>query len=519
MTGPMLQPDRPAVLIARALSKQYPGVCALDAVDFTLERGEIHALLGENGAGKSTLIRCLTGAERADAGDILLDGEPVQPRSPAHAQSIGISPVYQEVNLVATLSVAENLALGREPRRWFGLDRRAMRDLAHTALARLGLEMDVDRPLSEYSIALRQMVAIARAIDFNARVLILDEPTSSLDAQETERLFRIMRHLRDDGIGIIFITHFLDQVESIADRMTVLRNGKRVGTFDAATTTRLDLVQHMLGRAIDDDEHHAALERSKRICRSSGAKPILRVRDLGRRNAVSQVSFDLHAGELLGVAGLLGSGRTELLRLIFALDRAETGSVHLRGQVMQLTQPRQALRANLAMLTEERKHDGLIEELSVRENMVLALQAKRGWWKLSRRRQREIAARFIAALGIQTPSSEQPIRFLSGGNQQKALLARALATEPVILLLDEPTRGIDLGARAEIEKLIRELRDGGMAMLLVSAELADIARLSDRALVLRDRSMAADIPREDLSTQRLLHAISAPHAARERAPA
>lgn len=507
MAGPAQDSDRPIALTARGLTKRFPGVVALDAVDFSLRAGEVHALMGENGAGKSTLIKCLTGVYAPDEGEMHLAGERVQPKSPAHAQTLGISSVYQEVNLIPTMSVAENLTLGRQPRAWYGVNRRAMRERARAALGRLELELDVDQRLDAYSIALQQMVAIARALDEDAKVLILDEPTSSLDERETERLFTVMRRLRDDGLAIIFITHFLEQVDAIADRMTVLRNGRLVGTFDAATTSRLDLVRHMLGREIGADDHDAATAAPAR--RQEAAVPLLEVRELSRRGAVAPVSFSLDRGETLGLAGLLGSGRTEVLRLVFALDRASGGSVHWNGKPIILGQPRQALRAGMAMLTEDRKHDGIVPDLSVRENMILALQAKRGWRRLRVREQRAIAQRFITSLGVRTPSMEQPIRLLSGGNQQKALLARALATEPILLLLDEPTRGIDLGAKAEIEKVINELRAQGLAILFVSAELEEVARLCDRALVLRDRRVILEIARDDLTADRLLRAIGA----------
>lgn len=512
------------LLAARGLTKTFPGVRALCDVSFTLRAGQIHALMGENGAGKSTLIKVLTGALAPDAGQILLDGRPVAPRSPIEAQRLGVSTVYQEINLIPGLSVAENLFLGRQPMRFGRIDTRAIRQGARRALARLNLDLDVTRPLAACSIAVQQLVAIARALDLSARALILDEPTSSLDAGEVDQLFRTLRTLREKGLGIVFITHFIDQVYAIADRITVLRNGRLVGEYPAADLPKRELVSRMIGRAFDGQGGgqggNGGTGESPRQPSSAAAaplseteSPVLSARALARRHAIHPVDLDIRRGEVVGLAGLLGSGRTELARLLFGLDRADAGQIWISGRKVgrrgRLHSPRAAIRRGLAMLPEDRKTQGLVAELSIRENIVLALQGRRGWLRpLRRRTQRALADKYIRALGIATPSAEKPIGQLSGGNQQKAILARWLATNPILLILDEPTRGVDVGAKAEIEKLIAELCEAGLAILFISAELDEVVRSSRRIIALRDRRKVGELSGPQVTESRLIAVIA-----------
>jgi simple sugar transport system ATP-binding protein len=497
-----------ALLEARAVEKVFPGVRALDGVDFTLRRSEIHALLGENGAGKSTLIKVLTGVYRRSGGTILLDGQPINPASTGEAQQLGISTVYQEVNLIPGLSVAENLFLGRQPRKWGGLiDWRSMRRRAQEAMARLNLNIDVTRPLDSQPIAIQQMVAIARAVDVSAKVLILDEPTSSLDRDEVARLFDVMRRLKAQGMGIVFVTHFLDQVYAVSDRITVLRNGKLVGAYDAAALPRLDLISKMIGRDAREVEAHHTADEAKAV---EGKPPFLSAKKLGKRGSIEPFDLDLRPGEVVGLAGLLGSGRTETARLLFGIDRPDSGELTIDGVATTLRTPRQAVDRKLAFCPEDRKAAAIIPDLSIRENIVLALQARRGWLRrLSRRRQDEIADKYIKALRIATPDAEKPIKLLSGGNQQKAILARWLLTEPRLLILDEPTRGIDVGAKFEIAKLIDSLCAEGMSLLFISSELEEVVRSCRRVIVLRDRHQVGELTGERISEQNIMSTIAA----------
>ena len=489
------------------LTKGFPGVKALDAVDFALRRGEIHALMGENGAGKSTLIKVLTGVFPRDAGETRLEGQVIAPRSPREAESLGISTVYQEVNLIPHLSVAENICLGRQPT-WFGVIRwGAIARRARAALARLDLSLDVSRQLSSYSIAIQQLVAIARALDISAKLLILDEPTSSLDRTEVEELFKKLRKLRDGGLGIIFITHFLDQVYEISDSITVLRNGCRVGCFATRDLPRINLVSHMIGKALHQVE---ALERKRASTASIRSEaPILETRGLGRKGFLQPLDLDVRPGEVVGLAGLLGSGRTETARLLFGVDRPDQGTIRIGHRAVRFSSPRAAIRCGIALTPEDRKVAGIIPNLTVRENIVLALQASRGSWRrLPVAEQEKLTDRFIHALDIKTPNREQVIRNLSGGNQQKVLLARWLATEPRLFVLDEPTRGIDVGAKAEVEKLIQSLRQEGLGVVFISSELEEVVRQSQRVVVLRDRRKVNELTEGEISEQAIMHAIA-----------
>lgn len=485
------------ILVMEGISKAFPGVQALDNVDFTLRRGEIHSLVGENGAGKSTLIKVLTGVDRPEAGRIILDGEEIHTRSPEHAQTLGISTVYQEINLCPNLSVAENILLGREPHRFGRIDWPKMNAGAVDALKRL-LEVDIDvtKPLGTYTVAIQQMVAIARALDVGSeKILILDEPTSSLDAHETQQLFTVMRKLKGNGVGIIFITHFIGQIYEISDRITVLRNGKLIGTFDASSIPRFDLIAKMIGRSLDDLDEMSKikLESSKHI----QTEALLEANGLGRVGGISPFDLELHAGEVVGIAGLLGSGRTETANLFFGIDKPDSGTLTFAGKEVKDYTPLKSIKRGVALCPEDRKAEGVVDDLSVRENIMLAIQANRGWFKyLSVQEQYEIADKYIELLNISTPSPDQPVKNLSGGNQQKVILARWLATNPQLLILDEPTRGIDVGTKAEIQKLVLSLADEGKACIFISSELEEVLRTSHRIAVLRERQKVAEFSGE-----------------------
>jgi simple sugar transport system ATP-binding protein len=504
-----LSDDAHPLLQIRGATKYFPGVVALDRVDFTLRRGEIHTLMGENGAGKSTLVKVLTGVHPPDSGQFLLDGKPIAPRSPVEAQAAGISTVYQEVNLVPFLSVAENIFLARQPKRLGRIDWKQIHARSAAALRRLDLHIDVARSLSSYSIAIQQMVAIARALDVEAKILILDEPTSSLDTAEVAQLFAVMRRLREQGLGIVFISHFLDQVYAISDRFTVLRNGKLVGEYEATNLPRLELIAKMIGKdiaAVEQMDHQHGAGPAP----AGDAPPVLVAEKVSRRGALGPTDLSIHRGEVVGLAGLLGSGRTELARLLFGVDGADGGSMTVQGRPVKLRSPRGAIRRGLGFVPEDRKNQSIMPNLSIRENIVVALQGRRGWWRpLTRGRQRALADRYIRALGIATPDAEKPIAQLSGGNQQKAILARWLALEPKLMILDEPTRGIDVGAKAEIEKLIGELRRDGMAILFISSELEEVVRVSHRVAVMRDRAKVGELCGEQIDVQHIMRAIAA----------
>ncbi|MCG6499955.1 sugar ABC transporter ATP-binding protein [Kitasatospora sp. A2-31] len=506
------------VLEVRGIRKEFPGVVALDGVDFRLFPGEVHALMGENGAGKSTLIKVLTGVHPADAGEVVLAGSPVRIAGPLQAQQAGISTVYQEVNLCPNLSVAENIFIGREPRRFGLIDWAAMRRRAAELVRELDLDIDVSTPLSSHSIAVQQLVAIVRAVGVSAKVLILDEPTSSLDRDEVRQLFAVMRRLRDQGVAILFVSHFLDQVYEICDRMTVLRNGRLEGEYLTGELSQVGLVSRMIGSELAELAElagHSGPERLDEDTRRertapAGAAAFLRADGLTRRGAVEPYDLEIRSGEVIGLAGLLGSGRTEAARLLFGADQSDGGTLRIEGAETALRSPRDAIARGIAFCSEDRKTEGLVGELTVRENIVLALQAARGWVRpLARTAQDEFALRWIRALDIRPGNPEALVRNLSGGNQQKVLLARWLITDPKLLILDEPTRGIDIGAKAEIQKLVADLADDGMAVLFISAELEEVLRLSHRVAVLRDRRMVAQLDNDGgLSQERLMATIA-----------
>jgi monosaccharide-transporting ATPase len=494
------------IVAMNGIYKSFVGVQALDDVDFTLNRGEIHALVGENGAGKSTLIKVLTGVEQPEAGTVMIDQQKMTIRSPQHAQDLGIATVYQETNLCPDLSVAENILIGRESMKWGFIDRKAMTDGARRILQGLGVDLDVTQTLGACSVAIQQMAAIARALEISsARVLVLDEPTSSLDMSEVDQLFQVIRRLRENGVGIIFISHFLDQVFEIADRITVLRNGRLVGTYETVSLTRLELIQKMIGRSLAayDNMTKTKLESSQYI----ESEALLEAKELGLAGSVEPFDLELHAGEVVGLAGLLGSGRTEIARLLFGIDKPDKGSVTMDDQVVKSYSPLDSITRGVALCPEDRKAQGIVGELTVRENIILAMQADLGWFKyLNMKKQYEIAEEYIKLLNIVTPSPDQPVKNLSGGNQQKVILARWLATNPRLLILDEPTRGIDVGAKAEIQKLVLLLAEEGKSCVFISSELDEVMRTSHRIVVLRDREKMAEFS-GDVDEPTIMHAI------------
>ncbi|MGV0108694.1 sugar ABC transporter ATP-binding protein [Arthrobacter sp. CP30] len=497
------------VVDLRGISIEFPGVKALDGVDLRLFQGEVHALMGENGAGKSTLIKALTGVYAIDSGTITVLGEQHRFAAPAEAQDARISTVYPEVNLCPNLSIEENILLGREPRRRGGIHWKEVRRRARAVLERLNLgHLDPGSVLSSHSIAIQQLVAIARSVQVDAKVLILDEPTSSLDTEEVQQLFAVIRSLRDHGVAILFVSHFLEQVYEISDRMTVLRNGRLVGEFMTRELPRMSLISKMMGKELDA---LTELDRSDVRTRPdrTDAVPLLLAEKLGRKGSVGNVDIALYKGQILGLAGLLGSGRTETARLLFGADRADQGQLTIRGTAQTLRSPRSAIDHGIAFSSENRKEEGLIGDLSVRDNLVLAMQASQGWLRrIPAHQQDQLTEKFIGALDIRPADKDALIRNLSGGNQQKVLLARWLITNPKLLILDEPTRGIDIGAKTQIQKLISTLAGDGMSIIFISAELEEVLRLSDHIAVLKERRMVADLPNDGVTMEDVMTIIA-----------
>ena len=487
---------------------------ALDSVDFRLFPGEVHSLMGENGAGKSTLIKAITGALSLSAGELRLDGSPVQLGSPHDAQELGIRAVYQEIDLVPNISVAENIALGCEPRRFGMIDWARMREDAGAVLADLGLDIDPASLLGRHSLAVQQLVAIARAIFTDVRVLVLDEPTSSLDLDECAELFRVIQDLKKRGVAILFVSHFLDQVYEIGDRVTVLRDGKLVGEYLTREFLRIDLVQAMLGRSAE------SLRTRTLLVTDSRKAPYLSARSLSVGSGISEADVDLVEGEVLGVAGLLGSGRTELARAISGIDKLDAGIIRIQGSDESIDGPRSAISLGIVYSSENRRSEGIISELSVQENITLALQAERGIWRRIRpSRQRELALSWIDALDIRPADVDRPAGTLSGGNQQKVLLARLLAISPRAIVLDEPTRGIDVGAKVEVQNLIGELADNGLSVMFISAELEEVLRVGNRVVVVQDGRIVDTVPCDELTVNSLTALVARPEGAVRAGPA
>lgn len=516
------------VLELRGISKAFTGVQALNGVSLNLYPGEVHTLMGQNGAGKSTLIKVLTGVYTPDHGEIVLAGRSIQPQSTLDAQNHGISTVYQEVNLCPNLSVAENIFIGRYPRKFGRIDWAGMAKQAAELLERMQIRIDVTLPLAHYPLAIQQMVAISRSLLVSAKVLILDEPTSSLDEKEVDLLFSVLRGLREQGMAILFVTHFLDQTYAISDRITVMRNGEREGEYLAADLSRVELVNKMIGATAATDSAAAGAQGVRAPDRvapggqaSGGAtgggdagqsrfKSFLRAVGLSRKGALLPMDLEIRQGELLGLAGLLGSGRTEAARLLFGADKADSGAITIDGKEHNFTSPRDAIAAGIGFCSEDRKHEGAVLDLSVRENLILALQARMGIMRaIPLKRQQQLAEEYVKALGIKTASIETPIGSLSGGNQQKVLLARWLVTDPKLLILDEPTRGIDVRAKQEIMDYVSALCKKGMSILFISSELPEVLRVSDRIVVMRDRKQGGEYPRGALDETSVLHVIAA----------
>jgi len=493
------------VLEMKNICKTFPGVKALSNVDLTLYKGEIHALMGENGAGKSTLIKVLTGVESIDEGDVFLEGKKIEVRSTKEAQSFGISTVYQEVNLCPNLSVAENLFIGREIKKNGFINWKVINKKAKESLEKININIDVTRTLDSYSVAIQQMVAIARAVDIDAKVLILDEPTSSLDSDEVAKLFETMQRLKSQGMAIIFVTHFMDQVYKVSDRITVLRNGTLVGSYEVAELPRVQLVSKMIGKELDQLE---GLSKNKENIHSFN-EIFMEAKEISNKGVIENFDFNVYKGEILGLAGLLGSGRTEIARLLYGIDKNDSGTIEIKGKKINIKNPINAIKNGLSFCSENRKTEGIVDNLSVRENIILALQAKKGLLKnISRKEQEEIADKYIKLLNIKTSGPEQLIKNLSGGNQQKVLLARWLITQPELLILDEPTRGIDIGAKAEIQKLIVELAEKGMSILFISSELEEMVRCCHRVKVLRDRIIVDELKHEEISEHSIMKTIA-----------
>ena len=483
------------LLEMRGITKRFPGVTALDGVDFELEKGEVHVILGENGAGKSTLIKMLSGAYHPDEGEILLDGQRVDISSAAVAQSKGISTIYQEFNLVPQLTVAENIFLGRQPRRFGIVDRRKMRDEAHELLERIKVRVDPDAPVSTLGVAQRQMVEIAKALSLDARILIMDEPTASLSGQEVDRLFEIVRGLKEEEVGVIFISHHLEEVTEIGDRVTVLRDGKMVGQVPA-TTDHQELVRMMVGRSIEDQFPRR---------RPEVGEVLLEVTELLREGVLEDISFQVRAGEVVGIAGIVGAGRTELARAIFGADPLDSGEVWVEGRRMERFDPREAKHRGIGFITEDRQGQGIVPPLSVAENLALAsLGRYTSAGFVNRKEQRSRAQKMIEELQIRTPSPEQEIRYLSGGNQQKVVIGKWLLADSKVLIMDEPTRGIDVGAKVEIYELMNELTEEGAGILMISSDLPEVLGMSDRILVMAGGRITGELSREEASQEKVM---------------
>ena len=504
-----MEKEKKVILTMRKICKAFPGVVALSDVDFTLRAGEIHALMGENGAGKSTLIKVLTGVEEFHDGEIKIDGitGTVINHSPQEAQENGISTVYQEINLCHNLTVAENIFVGREIKKFGMVDWKKTNQRAREILENFSIHIDVTKPLGEFSVAMQQMVAIARAVDISAKILILDEPTSSLDDLEVKKLFEIMNKLKSQGTGIIFVTHFLEQVYEVCDRITVLRNGTLVGEYEVETLPRVQLVAKMMGKEFDD---------LAKIKKSNGEEVLVEKREvlidaieLGHSGTIKPFNLQIHKGEVIGLTGLLGSGRSELARAIYGADKADLGELHVKGQKRHIGTPLDAMKLGMAFCPENRKEEGIIADLSIRENMILALQAKRGMFHLmSKKEQEELTDKYIKLLQVKTASRETLIKQLSGGNQQKVILGRWLMTEPDFLILDEPTRGIDVGTKMEIQKLVVEYAQKGMSIMFISSEIDEMLRTANRMAVLRDGSKVGELDERDLTQVNVMSAIA-----------
>ena len=494
------------VLTMRKICKEFPGVRALQNVDFTLQKGEIHALMGENGAGKSTLIKVLTGVHPKDSGQIHIAGidKEITIKSPEEAQNLGISTVYQEITLCPNLTIAENMFIGRG--NYHLVNWRSIEKKTADILNKLKIPARATQQLATCSLAVQQMVAIARAVDMDCKVLILDEPTSSLDEHEVEKLFTLMRELKSRGVGIIFITHFLEQVYEVCDKITVLRNGELVGEYEIKDLPRVQLISKMMGKELDDI---SALENRKGLNISSNGTPVFEATGLSSAEGTKAFDFQIHKGEVNGFTGLLGSGRSESVRAIFGADKITGGKVKVEGKRVKILKPKDAMKNGIGYLPEDRKRDGIIEDLSVRENIILALQVMKGFFRpFSKSEAEAFADQYIKLLGIKTASTDTPIKSLSGGNQQKVILARWLLTNPKYLILDEPTRGIDVGTKVEIQKLVLKLAEDGVSITFISSEIEEMLRTCSRLIVMRDRNIVGELKGEDMTQTKIMHTIA-----------
>ncbi len=492
------------LLEIEGLEKNFPGVRALKGVKLNVRKGEVHALMGENGAGKSTLIKVLTGIYQKSGGTIWFDGQEINARTPIEANEKGISTIYQELNLVPYQMVYENLFLGREPRNKFGaIDRKAMIEETNRILKDLGIDVDVTVPLGRYPTAIQQMVAIARAVSINAKLVIMDEPTSSLDKAEVQVLFRIIRQLKEKGISVIFISHKLDEIFEICDRLTVFKDGEYVGEYHVDELDQFKLISLMVGKDT------VTLERKKQGYDFADAQAIVNMKSIRQGMRLNGVDLEIRQGEVVGLAGLLGSGRTELAQVLFGTAMPDEGEVFWWGEPANIHSPSDAIKKGMGFCTEDRKVEGIIPHLSVKENMTIALLPKlQSFGFVKSREQNEIVKTYIDRLKIKTPSPEQAICNLSGGNQQKVLLARWMCMNPKLIILDEPTRGIDVGAKAEIEELIQELSKSGISILMISSEIAELERNCDRIVVMRDGKAAGELIDKEIHQDKIMETIA-----------
>lgn len=493
------------LLDIKGLEKTFPGVRALKGVSLSVNKGEVHALMGENGAGKSTLIKVLTGIYQKDGGVIRFSGEEINAKTPIEANEKGISTIYQELNLILFQTVYENLFLGREPRRTpFGkVDRKKMISETERILGELGINIDVTKPLKVYSTAIQQMVAIARAISINTKLVIMDEPTSSLDAQEVQVLFKIIRKLKNQGISVIFISHKLDEIFEICDRLTIFKDGEYIGNYSIEELDQFKLISLMVGRDT------VKLERKKEEYRFADEKEIISVKNVKQGMRLNGIDIDIKQGEIIGLAGLLGSGRTELAQILFGVNSMDEGEVFWYENPINITTPADAIKNGMGFCTEDRKTEGIIPHLSVKENITIALLPRISRFGfVDKKEQNKIVKKYIERLKIKTPTAEQAICNLSGGNQQKVLLARWMCMNPKLIIMDEPTRGIDVGAKAEIEQLIQELSDSGISILMISSEIAEIERNCDRVIVMREGKKIGQLIGDDIRHEKIMKTIA-----------
>lgn len=486
------------VLEMKSVTKRFPGVLALDNVQLNLKPGEVLCLVGENGAGKSTLMKILAGAQPLDSGQILLSGEPVVIKSPHHAQQLGISMIYQEFNLSPYLSVAENIFLGREPRIGKSpfINWTKMYNDARDILKRIRVDLDVRKPVNECSVAQQQMVEIAKAISFNSKIIVMDEPSATLTDHELAALFDLIRGLKQEGIGMIYISHRLEEIFEIGDRLTAMRDGQYVDTRDVKDITKDDIIRMMVGRELTNEFPKEIFDRGEER---------LAVKNLSRRGAFENVNFSLYKGEIVGLTGLVGAGRTEVARAIFGADAIDGGQLSLDGKDVAIRTPQEAIRHGIGLLTEDRKNQGLVLGMTVRENTSIAnLKELVKVMFIDRKRERAVAEQYVKELQIKTPSVEQTAQNLSGGNQQKVVLAKWLFTQSKILIFDEPTRGIDVGAKVEIYKLMNELVRQGVAVLMISSELPEVLGMCDRVLVMHEGKLAGELSRAEATQERIM---------------